>query len=183
MRQGAGGQWPNQLDRRAVLLAIAVGLLNACASSPIEKADVPLSAQVVDAESRQPLAGVVVLAYWMKSIATFGGWAGTELYDSEEAVTGADGRFAVRPRFTYTVPGMTKITGPEVVIFKPGYGRWRYRSDRGKEPTIELPRLRTREERLKFYDSLSWSAPVPEEKRPRLLQALRVERRYLGFQD
>src|SRR5918992_4460968 len=58
----------------------------------------PWKAQVVDADTKQPLPGVVVIAVWKRYwpapdvVGTFG------YVDSEEAVTDTDGRFAIAAR-------------------------------------------------------------------------------------
>jgi hypothetical protein len=161
----------------------------------------PWKAQVVDAGTGKPLEGVVVLAYWLKYTETIAGTAGGEFYDAEEVITGQDGRFVIQARSTWTLNPFRTIKGPEFVIFKPGYGRWRFlgsekwpsdvvdRKEQVKRAweqfqsegvVIELPRLKTREERLKFYSAVTWSL-VPEEQTKRLREALDDERVYLGL--
>lgn len=163
-------------------LVVLLAVTSCIVSSPRGETGPPLKAQVVDAATGQPLAGVVILAYWIKYSASPGGWAGGELSDAEEVVTGPDGRFAIRPRWSYTIPGVTKVAY-EVVIFKPGYGHWRIRPDKGEETVIELPPLKTREERLRFYRSLSWSGRVPPDRTRRLDEAVEMERAYLGLRN
>ena len=168
------------MNWRGLLTAASLLMLSACAFSTKGEAGLPLKALVVDAETGQPLEGVVVLAYWVRYTASLGGWAGGKLNDSEEAVTGADGRFKIRPRRSYTIPGVTKVTS-EMLIFKPGYGRWRHRSA-GEDPIVALPPLRTREERLKFYDEIIRpTGTVPPDRMKRLTDAWLEERRYLGL--
>lgn len=171
-------RWRRIVQQMVIAAAILSGL-PACAQGPWK-------AQIVDAETGQPLQGVVVLAYWIKTKASPGGWAGGEFYDSEEVVTGPDGVFAVHSRRSYSIPGVTKVSGPEWVIFKPGYGQWRFRGSgknfyRGQEVVIELPRLETREERLKFLRSVTWSGLVPSDRTQGLLRAKDTERAYLGL--
>jgi len=149
----------------------------------------PWRARVVDAESGQPLAGVVVLAYWIRSYPSVGGWADTEYYASEEVVTGADGRFRIGSRWSYTVPLIVKVAGPEWRIFKPGYGKWDYgdpengeKFDRGEEITISMPPLKTREDRLAAMKPNLLPGVVPLEQMPRLLEAVNSERVGVGLQ-
>ena len=168
------------MNWRWLLIWIVLLAVSSCALSSNGGTGPPLKGQVVDAETGKPLKGVVVLAYWTKYTASPGGWAGGGFSDSEEVVTGPDGRFVIRPRPTYTIPGVTKVSY-DVVIFKPGYGEWRIRSDKGDEAVIALPPLKTREERLKFYDSLRWSGLIPLERTKSLREAEDVERAYLGF--
>lgn len=140
--------------------------------------------QIVDAETEQPLGGVVILVYWMRYDPSPGGWAGGEFVGSEEVVTGADGRFAIPMRKSYTIPLVTKVSR-EIVIFKPGYGQWRIRlgADANEDTVIELPPLKSREDRLKFYRTLSWSGDVPPERMKHLREAEKMERAYLGFRN
>lgn len=167
---------------RALFLGVMLGTLLACVASPQGSGGAAWRVQAVDAATGQPLEGVVVLAYWMRYTASFGGWAGGEFVDAEEVVTGPDGRFVIQPRWTYTIPGVTKVTGPEIVIFKPGYGQWRVRSEKGEEAVIELPPLKTREERLKAYQNFPWwDSRVPVDRTKRMREALDAERAYLGL--
>lgn len=162
----------------------------------------PWKAQIVDAKTGQSLEGVVVLAVWIRYTASPGGWAGAKYYDSEEVVTGPDGRFIIPQRIIINwLPLLSQIRGPEFRIFKPGYGQWRIQ-DWEKKPkeweelttgeifekddiVIELPRLKTREERLEFYrkPSRSPSALIPPERTKRFDEAEKMERAYLGFRD
>lgn len=174
--------------RVAALLLIVILLWAGAVSARSAEAAGPWKAQIVDAETGKPLEGVVVLAYWIRYTASPAGWAGGTFYDAEEVVTGPDGRFVIQARATWTLLFWTKISGPEFVIFKPGYGRLRFREaeawkkfEKGEEAVIEMSPLKTREERLKFYHTLSWSALVPSERTKRLREAEDMERVYLGF--
>ena len=161
----------------------------------------PWKAQVVDAETGQPLEGVVVLMYWIKYTGGPAGWAGGEFYDAEEAVTGPDGRFVVPSRWVFTLNPFKKVTR-DMVIFKPGYGRWRFRDAKeweklpdweskarreqagkqfeGEVVVMELPKLKTREERLDFLGRVTWSL-VPPDRTRRLREAKETERGFLGL--
>jgi len=158
----------------------------------------PWRAVIVDAETGQPVEGVVVLAYWMKYTGSPGGWGAT-YYAADETVTGSDGRFEIPARITFTwVPFFTQIRGPEFKIFKPGYGRWDIRKPeqpvdgQRKLPAellaqdgavIALPPLKTREARLEFYRHFGRTPPIdiPEDRTRRFYQADDLERTYLGF--
>ena len=161
----------------------------------------PWKGQIVDVETGQPLEGVVVLAVWLSYEGTLGGWAGAAYFDAEEVVTGADGRFVIPARRTFSF-WFRAVKGPELTIFKPGYGQWRFRGHENwpsdlierearvetawKQFTrggvvIELPRFQTREERLKFYGTLGWAPVIPSDRTKHLREAERLERAYLGF--
>ena len=157
----------------------------------------PWRAQIVDAETGQPLEGVVVVAWWLKYI---GGPGGSEAryYAAEEVVTGPDGRFEIPAKIAFNwLPIITEIRGPEFRVFKPGYDHARTLrpelTSRGEAlgdadlftldgVVIALQPLKTREDRLKFYRGLSPPPPpIPSDRRRRFDEAIDVERKYLGF--
>lgn len=164
----------------------------------------PWKGQIVDKETGKPLEGVVVLAVWRKcGFIVMNGCAG--YYDSEEIVTGPDGRFVIQPRRSFLFfPPLRPLKGPDFYIFKPGYGRWQFQGQErwskdaleseeqrkqawkqfeGEGIMLELPRLKTREERLQFYQSpgRTPSGNVPPHQMKRWKDADDAERAYLGF--
>ncbi len=162
----------------------------------------PWKAQVVDAETGQPLEGVVVLAVWYRRYTSPGGWAGGGYYASEEVVTGPEGRFVIQARATWTLlPFLTTIQGPEILIFKPGYGRWQIRNPErwsreqwenfDEEPgrifvveegvVIELPPLKMWKERRDFVFRAEPHGEVPSSRVLRYLEAIDQERISLGL--
>lgn len=181
--------------RKAALLLAVVVMVGVLAMRDTADGAGPWRAQIVDAETGQPLEGVVVLFVWHKMTRTPGG-PSPAFEDAEEAVTGPDGRSTIRARRLFTLNPFKYIEGPEVVIFKPGYGQWGVRG--GFPPeweelevgdvfqkeglVIELPPLKTREERLKFYRTFRGSPTlVPPKHTKRLREAEDVERMYLGL--
>jgi hypothetical protein len=148
----------------------------------------PWRGLVLDAETGQPIEGVIILAFWTRSEPSLGGWAATTYHASEEVVTGANGRFVIGSRRSYTIPLVIKVQGPEWRLFKPGFGRWRYASDdaadrfyRGEETAVLLEPLRTRDQRLTFMRAASFPVQVPGERRRRLTNAFNDERAHLGL--
>lgn len=160
----------------------------------------PWKGQIVDKETGKPLEGVVVLASWYKAYSTPGGWGGAGYYDSEEVVTDDNGRFIIQSRQTWTLNPFSTIKGPEFYIFRPGYGRWQFQGqDRwskdaleneeqrkqawkkfeGDGVVLELPKLSTREERLRFLNRPS--GEIPDDKMQKFLKALDQERVNLGL--
>lgn len=192
--------------RHVVLLLLGFSMWVGLLSPSLAAAAGLWKGRVVDAETGQPLEGVVVLAYWIKYTGGWGGWGGGEFYDSEEVVTGPDGRFVIQARSIWMLLWWKKIQG-YFVMFKPGYGQWRYKGYEewqklpiwereareeavrkweetgeieGDRVVIELPPLKTRADRLKFYGGVSWSL-VPLERTKRLRETLDEERAYLGL--
>jgi hypothetical protein len=184
---------------RGRLLAVLFPLFMGALALPVETEAVgPWKGQIVDKETGKPLEGVVVLAVWSKcGFIIMDGCAA--YYDSEEVVTGSDGRFEIQPRrFSFFSP---PTRGPRFHIFKPSYGRWKFkgqdawsedgviRTEQEKEArkqfeskegvVLEVTSLKTRKERLKFLTGLP--GEVPKERVKRYLAALDQERINLGL--
>lgn len=164
-------------------LALAVTVVLALPYASVTAGGARWRAQLVDTETGRPLEGVVVHLAWDRCSPSLGGWAGCVDHDWEEVVTGADGRFAIRFRWTYEIPMVVRVSGPEIKIFKPGYGQWRHQGpnteDLSKEMLLGLPPLKTRQERLRFYETPGLTPSVPLEQQRRFREAYEVERSYL----
>ena len=165
----------------------------------------PWRGTIVDAETKQPLEGVVVFALWNERYGSIGGYAGGGYCDSEEVVTGADGRFTIR-RLKRSFNPFSIIQGPDFTIYKPGYGRWHFQGDgewltlRGDElnrsvnavwqrfnseaaVVIELTPLKTRDARMNFLRAFSLpSMDTPANRFSKLLEAVNQEHGALGLQ-
>jgi hypothetical protein len=183
------------------ILAFFLAVMVLGVSPRVGNAAGPWRGQVVDAETGKPLEGVVVLAVWWKYTATPAGWANESFYDSDEVVPSVDGTFVLRSRWLINwVPLLTEIRGPQLYIFKSGYGQWRFqgeekwgkldigqRSARREEAmkgleeggiVIELPVLKA-EDRLNTID-LGPYGEIPDSRMPRFLEALDRERAIRG---
>lgn len=156
----------------------------------------PWKGKIIDIETKEPLEGAVVLAVWMRAYRTPAG-DNTYFYNSREVLTDKEGRFEISAYTTINLlPVISYIREPEFTIFKPGYrslsGRHleenvinnpaefdrdgiMYRLSPG---VIELPKLKTREERRRGQPS-----PVGDKKdwkkQRELIKLLRQEWRYL----
>ena len=100
---------------RAVLICFALLSLTSCAY-PI-RYDGPYSGRVIDADTREPIEGVVVLGTWSIFHNNLAGGSHT-LYDARETVTDKKGEFSI--------PGMglrvsSNLEPMSVLIFKSGY--------------------------------------------------------------
>ena len=162
--------------------------------------DGPWSGRVIDAETKQPIEGAVVVVLWHKVYSTPTGDS-SYFFDAVEALTDKDGKFFI-PQFKALnlIPIIRRIEGPDFIIFKPEYtafpGRaydyfYKYfpnsplRLDRGhlaelfkKEVIVELLRLKTKGERL--HNIPGGPTDVGAKKLPLLFKLINEERKNLG---
>ncbi len=176
---------------------LAAGLVVGALTGTAEGAG-PWRATIVDAETGQPLEGVVVVAEFTKYTKSFAGTAGGEYYGSDEVVTGSDGRFEIPERNLWNPIRILTEVRVEFTMAKPGYGR----ADPRLAPTQEgwsnltwsellekdgvvvaMSPLKTRAARKDYYSS-GVGRPtglVPRERIPRWVEAENEERRFLGL--
>jgi hypothetical protein len=162
----------------------------------------PWTAQIVDAETGQPLEGVIIVAFWVK-LTPGPIHYGQQFYSATEVVS--DPRGQVRVPALQPQPGdeQAPIKGPEVFMFRAGYGHWRFQGSdqwllrdsfvrdelnrqawerfRGAGVVIELRRVKTREERLTILDSVPTPTRIPPERVPLLMEAKNRESVSLGL--
>jgi hypothetical protein len=183
---------------RGVLAALLVSLL----AGGAEGAG-PWKGQIVDRETGQPIAGAVVLAIW-----TVRSWGEIhphdEFHSAFEAVSDADGRFVIPEHTAVPTKPLTAIRGPQIVIFKAGFGGWAFqggpyypgtedhhtaeqRIKRAWEAfakggaVFELRGAADRQQRLHWNGSVR-PLDVPDDHMPQLLWALDAELVALGMQ-
>jgi hypothetical protein len=163
----------------------------------------PWKAQIVDADSKQPVAGVVVLAVWTKVLVGSDRAAPSFIYyDSEEVVADQEGRISIAAR-DYSMSDAQVFAEPEFFFFKPGYGQWRFQGEdawlkleasekrkryveagqrfAGLGVVIEITPLKTRQERAQYYRERIEPLGVPAERRRLWLRAVEEERAYLDL--
>jgi len=149
----------------------------------------PYRGRVLDAETGKPLAGVVVVAVWRRDrIMPF--HSRSEHYAAREALTNADGEFVIDANdMERNAPKRTRH--PFFTIFLPGYGRPRVpagtpptltrRFYEGPGNTVELPQLKTKEERLAHLRKIDlYGAPFTEV--PEFTRLINQERVMLGLE-
>jgi hypothetical protein len=92
----------------------------------------PWKAQIVDSETHQPLEGVVVVAIWERRAHGHPaiGLGRTGYYTHVEIATDSEGRFVIPARIFFNPPPFFPIEGPQLLIFKGGYGLWRVQQSR-----------------------------------------------------
>ena len=143
--------------RSCLRIAIALFIFLAATStlSALGAAAGPWSAIVIDAHTRGPVEGAVIVATWSRrgrghSI----GFGGPDPVGVEEVVTDAHGQFTLPARTFANPPLFLPIEGPDLLIFKSAYGGWRFRdtpADLVKQgAVIELRPLTVTDERLKY---------------------------------
>ena len=164
--------------------------------------------KVIDADTREPIEGAVVVAVWQEATSTISG-ASTRLKDVKETLTNKDGEWAIegpKGRWGSAITAIyTFFTGsyytrpPEFIVFRPGYCSWPagfgIDSCKGKlKPsgndklangeTVELSTLTNREDRLRaqgigpVYDGPSFLNNQQE-----FIKLLNAERRNLGLSE
>ncbi|MBI5676507.1 MAG: hypothetical protein HZC48_11920 [Nitrospirae bacterium] len=128
----------------------------------------PFSGKVIDLETKEPIEGAVVVVIWWKRVITGSpGGPTTYLQDIKETLTDKNGKYYMEEYKGFTINPLATIKNPEFLIYKPGYcvlpesfvdipacdnmkPRTNYYDALVKGGTlIELPRLKTREERLR----------------------------------
>ena len=164
----------------------------------------PWQAQVVAGDTKQPVEGVVVLAWWTRNVRSFGGFS-EDYRDSQEVLTGKDGRFTIEPRWFFSLNPLVFFRGPFVAMFKPGYGDYEWPGYRGSETwpkekrealrteaqllllegiVLEMPLLVSVGQREEYLKHLSGRiSGVPLDKRPLMQEAVREERKTLGYRS
>jgi hypothetical protein len=181
--------------RRRFLRTILLFSISILILPRISAAAGPWKGQVVDAETKQPVDEVIVIAVW--STLEAGETFILGYLDSEEVLTGHDGKF--------NIPAKKFTREPMLYLFKPGHGRWLFQGEdewskldpaerrkrfmeadkqlAGNGVTIELVPLKSRLERLQFYQTPRPGpfGHVPPDKMKRWQQADEAERAYLGL--
>jgi hypothetical protein len=152
----------------------------------------PYQGQVVDAETKAPLVGAVLVVRWLRD-RVYPVHMVAENYAVRETVTDAEGRFFLDAKDVEEgAPRRTRR--PEFLIFQPGYGKYPGMQVSPKGFTggiferpgvvVELPRLVDREERRKHL----WSfAPhsysdKPFRDLPELMHRINTERSAIGLE-
>jgi len=164
----------------------------------------PWQAQVVSAEAKQPLEGVVVLAWWTRHVRSFGG-PSEEYRDSQEVLTDRDGRFTIASRWFFSLNPLVFFRGPFFAMFKSGYGEFGWPGYEGSEKwpkekqkalgtaakllqlegiVLEIAKLQDIRQRGEYLKKLEIHVlVVSPENRPLLQNAIVEERRALGYRS
>jgi hypothetical protein len=159
----------------AVLLAVACSPIAGGSVEPEDyylkgRARGPYTGRVIDAETRQPLEGAVVVAVWWRHRLGLGHSVSSR-YAAREVLTDREGRFMIDakaleerapyktlpPTFTIFVPGYAAFTSDWTTVYayfkRDGFDEGTFGN--GRPVTVGLPRLTTWEERLGHIGELS----------------------------
>ncbi len=144
--------------------------------------------RVVDAETKTPLPGAVVVAVWYWEVPVTPHGPTMDYHDALETVTNEEGRFVVPSKVHVTLLG--RIPAPDLVVFHPGYSVFHSSplfpqleaAYAERRFSIEVENQKTLEARARALTKLKIDVSgVPEEKLPKVTEAAHGERRRLGL--
>lgn len=160
---------------------------------------------ILDANTKQPLEGAVVVAkYEKETMNIFGGGSGNSIINVRETLTDKDGRFRI-PSYTTFVDPLSWQSYIVFIIFKPGYVSVGYDLSKyfsvkdhiqkqyawNKElivrypgkGVVELPSVKSRDDRAKVLQDVNIPGPdVPSKLMPILIRVYNEEKDHLGLQ-
>jgi hypothetical protein len=194
---------------RSLGLVLGLVLLSSswsmASSASLYYSDGPWKGKVLDADTREPIEGAVVLAVWNKVYATPAG-DNSHFFDALETLTDQKGEFLIKEfKAINILPIIRRLDGPWFTIFKPGYTPFGHSSAgyhyfykyfpnsplRVDSPTltemfkkgivIELARLKTREERMDALPLSDYPFSDYDEKKKNYIRLLNEERIELGL--
>ncbi len=176
-----------------LFLAEFIGLMNPSGAW----ADGPYRGKVIDAETKAPIEGAVVVGVWRRQPAL--AMHPKHLFEeAKEVLTDKNGEFTLPGHFS-----MKSILSPlsevrfQLYIYKPDYGSFpQFQISPNPKQSdddlfrlfethglVELPKLKTREERLAIIHEGCPSGDIPDDKIQRLIAAMNVDRVALGFES
>lgn len=167
--------------------------------------------RVIDFETKEPIEGAVVVAYWDERVATPAGEA-TRLKEVKEMLTDRNGAWSITgpeeesgdPYYSFAT-GTYYIQHPRFIVFKPGYCPWPegFSIDAcigkikpggagkvAEGENVELTKLEDKKDRLKarriwpVYDSYEGKREEDFLRKQRsFIKLLNQENRYLGLKE
>ena len=177
------------------ILAIAFLIVLVNFTSPASAFFKPYRGKVIDAETKEPIEGAVIVAIWTREAPYFPSGESVAFKKARETTTDKNGEFSIKPYHHYSLRPLSKLW-LRWVIFKPGYGSFpRHPKVRPKGispngltskifspyTVVELPKLKTKEERRKYLLRPP-GVSVPYKETPLLIEAINIERVNLGLQ-
>jgi hypothetical protein len=146
----------------------------------------PYRGQLLDAETRQPLEGAVVLFYWERDV--YGGAGGPVAFflTAKEVLTDKEGRFHLPWFIGMSLSPLSVVREPLSIFYYPGYSSkglevTPHGGEPFRDPTVILMRrLLSQKERLGGIDVFPGGGP--DEAMPNLSRLVNIERAALGLQ-
>ena len=150
----------------------------------------PFEGKVIDADTKEPIEGAVVLAVYSYEIYSFAG-SNAVIKDGQETLTDKNGEFRLRRTRRWFVLNRGYPRG-WLEIFKPGYGnlcheRTKALGDNKSWPTpgkyivYELPKLETEEERSRNIPKIYSFKEISYKNQKMYHSAIIAELDNLGF--
>jgi hypothetical protein len=140
----------------------------------------PYYGKILDAETKQPLEGAVVLAAYYTWLHASPGGPAVYFLDAQEVVSDKNGEFKIPSLNAFALrPISTFEPDPYFLIFKPRYKCYARPVPENKHSTIEMIELRTIKDRI--ANSCSPTG-VPKRKMKKFIESRNVERINLGFE-
>lgn len=164
------------------------------------------SGRVIDADTREPIEGAVVVVYWLEARRTPIGDLSSRPKDVKETLTDKNGEWSVTgpaggentiSSYLALLTGMYYTMEPEFIIFKPGYCCWpegfaidackgKLKSSGSGEimegKTLELPRLRGERDRVRNIPGIAGGENALE-KQKELIRLINEERKKHGLPE
>lgn len=182
--------------KKIIILLMIILVISTSTTTSI--AGGPWKGKIIDIDTKEPIEGAVVLAIWERAYRTVSGDK-TYFYEAKEVLTDKDGKFEI-PAYTpiNLLPLISYIKGPYFIIFKPGYLSLEEHIDeniidkkvelqkfgkvyRLSPGIIELPKLKTKEERIKNLLLTGVMYEEVEKKAKNYMHLLNIERHNLSL--
>jgi hypothetical protein len=172
--------------------------------------------KVIDAETKEPIEGTVVVAVYYKATMGLGAGSISSIINTREVLTDKDGIFRI-PSYTTIILPFSWSASASFIIFKPGYGTfplmqvyppslslpdqeiffsagvgaerwlnayvadWKYEYKTLKTGIVELPKVKTLEQRRKALMDVDVYGPHIKPKELPLFYKMIEEERRSGF--
>jgi len=178
-----------KINTLILLMLLVIGSLCGCAGTHDFG---PYSGRVVDKDTNEPIEGAVVFIQFFTKRGTLGGDV-PHYADAVEVLTDSKGEFTIPvQKLSNFQIGRWWDKDGHAMVFKPGYGCFpQNRATEADPPTfpdesyaiIKLPKLKTKEERLRNTMDTDYSInDVPYEKQRLILDLINQENISLGLQ-
>jgi len=181
--------------RKNYWFAMPLAIIFASGCVSVRSAD-PIEATVVDSQTGEPIAGVVVVAHWQLRTGGFPETQEGGQLEVQESVSDPDGKIRF-PGFSSRVVAeqLDRDADPELILFKPGYlpdmvGTGPYETPRRKNfkgAQLTLTKIDSNEPRFKDafsatrmrvrYMSTHPSTPCEWKRIPRMIATLRQQQK------